>query len=497
MDPMWHHYPCHVDAGGARSRLTQLTQLTRLTQLTTTAQALGAHLPPAGFIALAAIVAFFAIDRESLWLDETVSVVQARMPLAGMIEAVFADVGGNMLAYQLLLQRWIRLLGDSPAAVRALSAVFAVLAAVAVYALCRRGAGRSWALVGAIVFVAHVLFLSYAQEARAYSIALLAVAVAALAYLRLLERPTIGRLAAYVLCGAAMAWIHFMLGLVIAAHAIHALVWNRVQWRWWTVAFGLIAVAWLPVLLAMATFGGEPISWIAPLSDGWLRQLSRLAGGQWLVPVWVLLAVGGLALAIRRRSSMLGFAVVSLAGPVAMAAVVSVVQPVFLARYLVSVLPAMALLVACIGARIGRAWVVPAVVIVAMLASGTIGQVARTSKPPWESAFPWVLARSTPADGIVFYPEFEHFPFDYYMPRLDTAGVRPTRVAVDEGAARLWLVVFPASAPSATPAPGLAALLAEIGARYGEPAEQLRFGRIQVGLYELPASTSDGPAVTD
>ncbi|HWO45846.1 MAG TPA: glycosyltransferase family 39 protein, partial [Methylomirabilota bacterium] len=99
----------------------------------------------------------------------------------------------NMFLYYLILRGWLgllKLVGVAPNEVllRLPSAVFAVGAAVVVFALGRRLFGRIAGLVAGGLFLANFLQMILAQTARAYSLGLLLMCVSWLALFIALEK---------------------------------------------------------------------------------------------------------------------------------------------------------------------------------------------------------------------------------------------------------------------------------------------------------------------
>jgi len=135
----------------------------------------------------------YDIGRTSLWYDEAYSVQLARQSL-GAIWYAFRTHEPNMLAYYLLLHGWLAMLTSLGVAVnevtiRLPSAVFGGLAASMVYLLGKRLLGTAPGLLGAVLFAFNYQQLSYAQEARGYSLQTLLLLVAFYALVALFTSP--------------------------------------------------------------------------------------------------------------------------------------------------------------------------------------------------------------------------------------------------------------------------------------------------------------------
>ena len=98
-------------------------------------------------VALTIGVAVRLHSASALWLDETLSVNIARLPLSQLPQALRED--GSPPLYYLLLHGWIAVFGDGTTAVRALSAVFGVAALPLIWLAGRRlaDAATGWTAV--------------------------------------------------------------------------------------------------------------------------------------------------------------------------------------------------------------------------------------------------------------------------------------------------------------------------------------------------------------
>ena len=287
-----------------------------------------------------------------LWLDEgwTLGVV-SRPGWAAFVEQLRLDV--NPPLYFALLRAWTGVAGLSDAALRAPSVLFAAAAPLVV--LLGRPPlprGERWAWAAVLGLLPAPIY--FAQEARGYALLLLLEAGAAVAFLRLVARPSTARAALW--CGltalACLTHYHALLvggleGLAyLAIHKARAL-------RTWPAA--LLFLPWLawagPHAARVAAFARPEFSWYSPLS---VRDLPGvvgvLTGGMALV--WpALLALGVLAerpLAARGvegarpRAPELTLAAAAV-GAVAILLLLGLARPSFTPRYLTPAVPGVAL----------------------------------------------------------------------------------------------------------------------------------------------------------
>jgi mannosyltransferase len=125
----------------------------------------------AWWVAAAATCAAVALDflfigRQSFWEDEGASWYFTHGSLGGLAHAVWRN-DPNMTLYYALLHLWLHTgLGDSEAAIRALSAIFAVLTLPLIYLLGSRLFGPWSGAVAAVLFASNSFVVEYAQLAR-------------------------------------------------------------------------------------------------------------------------------------------------------------------------------------------------------------------------------------------------------------------------------------------------------------------------------------------
>ena len=255
-------------------------------------------------VALVAGLVFFFWTRSDLWLDEALSVNIARLPLGDLRTALKHD--GAPPLYYLLLHVWTRVLGSGDWAVRALSGVCMVGAAVALWFAGRRIVGRACGWITVLLFGMSGYAIRYATETRMYALEMLLVSCGILAFRRALESATLSRLGVFALIVALLLytqyWALYLLLVVVVLLA--ALAWQGTYVhaaRRMLVAMvvgGLAFAPWLSTFLYQRAHTGTP--WGEPVFPGvpWGYTMRDFAGGAvqegWLllVPIIGLLLLG-------------------------------------------------------------------------------------------------------------------------------------------------------------------------------------------------------------
>ena len=215
---------------------------------------------PAGFVATAAVVmvAFGVVMRflapSPLWLDEALSIHIATADI-GLAEALRRD--GHPGLYYLLLGWWIDVFGDSDAAARALSGVFAI-ATVPILWLAGRRHGRDAATATLLLAASSPYLIRYATEVRMYALLVLLVAIGWLALEAAWNRPTPRPLLGVAAVTAAAMHTHYWSFYALAAGAL------IVTWAGWrTPAPGKAGAVLGAMALGAATF----VPWLGVFND--------------------------------------------------------------------------------------------------------------------------------------------------------------------------------------------------------------------------------------
>src|SRR4051812_20745349 len=165
-----------------------------------------------------AVLRFATLSTQSFWLDEAIAINSARLDIGGMIDSL-ARTEGTPPLYFLLLDGWMRLFGDSEAAVRSLSALIGTATILLAYEIGRRLATARIGLVLAAIAAFNPLLVWFSQEARPYGPLVLLSGASFLCFAEALRRPSGRWLAGWaVASGLAMA-THYFAGLLILPEA--------------------------------------------------------------------------------------------------------------------------------------------------------------------------------------------------------------------------------------------------------------------------------------
>jgi hypothetical protein len=233
----------------------------------------------------------------------------------------------------------------------------------------------------------------------------------------------------------------------------------------------LLGIALVPLAATIARQAGGAVAWVpAPTPSGVIWAWGRLLGqggpgplggiDGLVVPVVSILALAGFVAAWHRgpldRSTaiLLGAWV---AVPFLGALAVSLVKPLFIARYVIVIVPAVAILAAAgvlaIPWRPGR--IAAAVGVVALSLSASLGFYGTLPRPDWPAVTAALLEEGAPADRSVFIGDWGRVVRYYARSVGDGA---ETRLPL-----RLWRDLDPGSAGFSDALGRTAAVLAEEG----------------------------------
>ena len=171
-----------------------------------------------GGLILAGLALRLAVPR-GIWLDEAISIHQARLSLHDLFHNLYNGDRQPPL-YHLTLWLTIRAFGHGEFAVRLPSLIAGTLVIPALYELGRELYDRRTGLIAAAFAAVSPVLIWYSQEVRMYEYVALFGVLALLTQLRVIRRGTMLNWAAYILATAALLWSHYFGLLLIAVQQI-------------------------------------------------------------------------------------------------------------------------------------------------------------------------------------------------------------------------------------------------------------------------------------
>jgi len=381
----------------------------------------------------------FHLGWKPFWFDECFSAEIARIDWRNFLHLLWWREA-NMSLYYLLLRIWMHF-GQSPFFIRSLSVVASAATLPAVYWVGRMFYNRRVALIAAALFAFNAYSVRYAQEARSYSLFVLLATLSSGFLIAWLQQPTRRNWIGYILASTLAVYAHFYALLLLLAHvaATRGLAFpgkgtdDRHMARQLRRAWIVIGVGVSPLLIFVAKTGAGPIRWIPrPGLHDLLEFSKNMAGGNfWLLLVLSIACLAALAgpgknLETRHANSKINsehwrgqFLLIWLLLPVALTVLLSFARPVFLPRYMIFCLPALAILAAAGMAKLRQAWLLaPALACALFLAwQGTTFVYDHDfddDRDASGAATDFILEHSQPGDAIVFHIAETRVPYEFF-----------------------------------------------------------------------------------
>jgi mannosyltransferase len=393
----------------------------------------------------------YHIGAASLWSDEIFSRYYAN--LFGLHYLLTDGLSSEPTppTYYLVLRGWMALWGDSEAALRSLSAVASALCVPVVYFLGRELMGKSQAVLGALLFALCPMSVYFAQEARVYSLFMLAASLVLWAAAVFLRDPRSRKaVVSYVLLATLCLYLHATGVLLVAACG--GAVWlflltqgareRQALWKWtaWNAFVVLLGMPYFIHTLAASHGGG--LDWMPPMSMRTLiYSIAKVVSGELTPYPWpgfLLAALVFVALiaSLPRHPLPIRAAVTLVGVPclfIALVSALSIARPILLPRILLWTIVPLCLILASQILVAGRARYAVLLSCVAAFGTGLFFQmtVPGSAKEPWRESLRAVAPQLERADLVVLSPLFDPMVLTYYAPqvknvRLWDASLHPT-----------------------------------------------------------------------
>ncbi len=211
---------------------------------------------------LAAALRFGTLNVQSIWLDESATLVLVHRGFSGMLSHLSESESAPPL-YYVVVWAWTKVFGAGPLGFRSLSALVGTLTVPVMYAAGRQISPRVgvWA---AVLTAVNPAMYYYSQEARCYALLILFSACALVFWLRALEAPDRRNLTLWSAMSILALLTHYFAAFLFLPEA--AILLYRLGWRKIIGAAGavaLVGVALLPLALSQHT---GKVEWIGETS---------------------------------------------------------------------------------------------------------------------------------------------------------------------------------------------------------------------------------------
>jgi 4-amino-4-deoxy-L-arabinose transferase-like glycosyltransferase len=398
---------------------------------------------------LAAALVLYDLGSRSLWLDEGATFTTASQHGDRLWQAALND-GGNMFSYYLGMHYWMALFGSSEFSMRLPGALAAIVTVpTCAYLLTRLFDARA-GVFGAFFVAVSVPFVWYAQDARAYVVALFLVSAATLAFVVAAQTGRDLAWAAYAALTVLAAYTLLLSAIVVLAQLASLLFRRPRGFRWppLLASYGAMAVLVVPLAWVVADHGGQSTRWLPPPGpifgevDRYLLDFfasARSNGVPYnnsvvhpLVLVMVLCWAAGTWLFLyplarhRGTAQTWGYGLLFcwfVIPPVLTWAISVTIQPVLSDRYVLAALLPASMIAGVALSRL-RPWPIAAGAAVVVLVLRALVLIPSYGVPieNWRQGVMEVAARSEPHDCIAFFVVDAYTAFDYYVLHLKSLG---------------------------------------------------------------------------
>ncbi|MEM8857747.1 MAG: glycosyltransferase family 39 protein [Chloroflexota bacterium] len=474
-------------------------------------------------ILVASALLFTNLGEASYWLDEIFSVIN----VADYASVQFAleQSGGNRLFYYLVLWPWTALFGDHEFVARLQTGLTCILALCLLYALSKKFFGTKAALFATFLLVANPFFIAYGRLARNYGLlVLLAIAsfFCLLSYLKSGQRKF---LYLYTVINILMVLTHPVTAPFLLSQAIAILIfwnWKDISWGALFVSFSLAGLCYLAMPLVFGSPDSGQAEWLRPPDAAAVVQtLGGILGGHTGMILFALLVFGFLLFEGMRNLRtgtqnenfrLSAFFAANFWLPVVLLIIVSyTIQPAFLDRYLIVILPAFVISAGYVLSKINNFGILVVACIFPLVALVSLNFGHTPATQGWREAADLIYSEYDEGDTVGFFVYYGHRPFNYYLERklngkeaeefhfteladgpyfLNGGSRQPAHNAeaiqnLSLDHERLWFVVFGIDLFQEETINQEVAIRQDLEANYGTEMSISNFGLVTVYLYDL------------
>lgn len=232
-----------------------------------------------GITVVGAVLRFSTLGVQSLWFDESFTILQLRQPL-GQFLAGMDLYQATPPFYYLLAWPWERIFGEGAVGMRSLSAVLGTVTVPVVFLTGRTLFSNAAGLVAAALVATSPTLVWYSQEARPYACLVLLTSTALLFLARALRDGAGRDVTGFAVASALAIATHYFAAFLVVPAALFLLHRRRDRFALAALAAPLVAaLAVLPLALAQrARGGGSYIADTSTISRAWEIARQFVAG---------------------------------------------------------------------------------------------------------------------------------------------------------------------------------------------------------------------------
>lgn len=373
--------------------------------------------------AVAILLGATTLGDKSLWFDEAFNADVVERPWRDVLHMI-RTTEPSQAVYLVLLKPWAGLVGaGDDALLRLPSVAFAAAAAAALVVLGRELFDRWTGLIAGLLLASNAFVVAWSQQARTYSLALLAAVGTTLLFVRARRSNTGWSWLVYGAVGAVSIWCHFYAGLILLVHAVaFAADLGRPPWRRLATSWTVIGLGLTPMAVYIVGGTRENVEWIPsptpnvvwssvyePSGENALLLLAAVLG-------LVALAVGRVAGSAQWKTALLSAWVVI---PIGVGVAAAVIRPFLVPRFAIVIVPALALLAAvAVRAPQRRLLRVGAAAALVAVAAVQVGAWYDRVSEDWRGVAAYAAAATDRGATVAVLPPSVGLPFRRYADEI-------------------------------------------------------------------------------
>lgn len=382
-------------------------------------------------LALGAGLRIFHLGHESLWLDEAITISEARTNLANIFHSFWIHY--NPPLFWLILHYWMQIFGTSEFATRLLSVIFGLGDLLMVYKVGKLIFDRKIGLLATLLMTLSVLHLTYSQEARMYSLLMFLSLVSMYYFCKFFNQKRGKYLYYYFIFSLLTLYCHTLGFLIIIVQNIYYFslyqkLKKTLKLKYWILIQALLVVLILPwFIILYRELWRENDAWKVPFNLINLAYVVKdFAGSRLLLIIFTLLIIFAVFKSFQRLLTIEKNIYLLL-----LWLVVGIITPFILSYFFVTMyvsakfsivaLPAFYLLVAKglsnIKSKYFLSLILAAIIIFSSI--NIYSYFTKTQKDQWREAVAYIESKAETEDLLVFVYDYHQIPYDYYSKRHD------------------------------------------------------------------------------
>lgn len=366
------------------------------------------------------------LDHASYDLDEAVHIWHAQKSYSEVVEQASNDP--NPPIYNLIISAWVKQFGVSEFSTRFFSVLMGVLGSLLIYFIGKRNFGFAVGLTAALLYSLSPIQFRFTHLARPYSMLMVTVLMSYGFLFECLKSNRPLKLMGYFFASTLMIYVHPTSVFNLPAQFLTVLLMKWKDWKSilsiWMV--GALAVAMFLIwVFSIPYFERDDAMWFgAPDWQAVYYVIDVFYGTKLLLWIQILLFALMLLFAFKSNgrddSTSRGLVMVLpwVIAPFAISIAFShLVKPVFQDKYVLSVQPALMLMLAVSIGAIPSKVMRGISMVVCLLLMVSVADFERDPEGDWKNAVSYLKSQKTEGDAVFIGPWYEFRTFSFYYNR--------------------------------------------------------------------------------